>query len=96
MSIKKFVEKLKVEDYFYIVLPEKKVCVELTDYDKAIAYSRAFGGIVFEYFPYEEYGFEDPYTFTEERTVLTNYGDKVTYEVGENSVVQEALVNGSF
>ena len=96
MTIKECIKNLKVEDYFYVVLPDRKICIELEDYDKAVAYSKSFGGEVSEVFPYEQYGFEDPYTFTEEWTVLTNYGDTVSYEVGEDGIVKEVLTNGSF
>ena len=96
MSIKEYVKSLQVEDYFYIVMPEKHICIELNDYDKAVAYANAFGGIFYDKFPYEEYGFEDPYTFTEEWTILVNYGDTLSYEVGEDGVVREVLTNGSF
>lgn len=96
MSIKEIVENFKVEDYFYIALPEKKICVELTDYDKAIAYSKAFGGVMYNHYPYAEYGYEDPYAFTNEWTILTNYGDRVTYDVDESGTVQEVLTHESF
>ena len=96
MSIKEFVDSLKVENYVYVVLPEKKVCVELKDYEQAQVYAKAFGGYISEVYPYEEFGYEDPYTFTNEWTILVNYGDTVSYEVGEKGVVKEVLTNGSF
>jgi hypothetical protein len=95
MSIKEFVDNLKVENYVYVVLPEKQICVELTDYEKAQAYAKAFGGYVSEIYPYAEYGYEDPYTFTDEWTILVNYGDTVHYEVNENGEVVEVVSNGS-
>ena len=92
MSIKEYIENLKAKDYFYVSLPERKICIELEDYDKAVAYSKSFNGELSEVFPYEQYGFEDPYTFTDEWTILTNYGDVVSYEVSEDGVVSEVIV----
>lgn len=79
-------EKIMVTNYVYVVLPDKKICIELEDMDKAKAYAKAFGGEVREVFPYAEYGFEDPYTFTNEWTILVNYGDKVEYEIDGDTV----------
>lgn len=92
MRIKENISRLKAENYFYIVLPKKKICVELTDYEKALAYSKSFGGIMYNYYPYIEYGYEDPYIFAEEWTVLANYGDRVVYEVASGGTVQEVLI----
>lgn len=92
MSIKEYIENLKVKDYFYVTIPERKICIELEDYDKAVAYAKSFGGELSEVFPYEQYGFEDPYTFTDEWTILTNYGDVVSYEVSEDGAVSEVIV----
>ena len=86
MSIRECLKNLKAEDYFYVTIPEKKICIELEDYDKAVAYSKSFNGELSKVFPYEQYGFEDPYTFANEWTVLVNYGDKVEYEIDGNTV----------
>ena len=94
--LKEFFDKLNTEDYVYVVLPEKKICVELTDYEQAGVYAKAFGGYVSEVYPYAEYGYEDPYTFTNEWTILVNYGDTARYEVNENGEVVEVVSNGSF
>ena len=91
MSIKDLQERLTVQDYFYVVLPDKQICIELEDYNKAVAYAKAFGGIAYDIFPYEQYGFEDPYTFTEEWTILSNYGETISYEIGDDGLVQEVL-----
>ena len=94
--LKEFFDKLNIEDYIYVVLPEKKVCVELTDSEQASMYAKVFGGYISEVYPYAEYGYEDPYTFTNEWTVLVNSGDVAHYEVNENGEVMEVISNGSF
>lgn len=96
MLIKQFIKNLKTNNYFYIVRPKLRICIELTDYDKAQSYSKAFGGILFTAYPYADYGYQDPYTFAQEWTVLTNYGDKVNYAIDNKGMVKEELTYGSF
>lgn len=96
MSIKDFVNNLHTKDYYYIVKPENKLCIEIDDAEKAQVYSKTFGSIMYDHYPYEECGFEDPYTFAEEWEVLVDYGDRITYEVDENNLVREVLVSHAF
>ena len=84
-------ERLKTKDYVYIVYPNKKICIEMEDLEKAIIYAKIFNGLVYDGFPYEKYGYEDPYTFTEEWTVLTNLDERVSYNFADNGDVVEVI-----
>mgnify|MGYP003297470051 CR=1 FL=1 len=91
MNIKDLKERLVEVDYVYVAIPEHKAIVEFTDMEVASAYAKAFGGIVYNYFPYEKYGFEDPYNFSNEWVVLNEAGDIIEYEVSEDSIVMEVV-----
>lgn len=89
MLIKDLKERLsRTPDYCYIVYPAKKICFEVMFEEEAQAYANTFGGIVFTHFPYAEYGYSDPYAFTEEWTVLDADG-QIKYEVDNEGLVQE-------
>ena len=72
----------------YIVIENKQICIEMEDAERANAYAKAFNGVVYNHFPYAEYGFEDPYIFTEQWTILTNYDEQVSYEWQDNTIVE--------
>ena len=91
MTIKELKEKLTNVDYIYISLPNRLVVAEFIDKDCAIAYAQAFKGIYWEYFPYKEYGYDDPYNFSNEWMILNNKGDIVEYDIDKNNYVVEVL-----
>lgn len=75
MLLKDFTKRLKTIDYFYLVKSESKLCIEFTDKNLALAYFKAFGGQIYAFFPYEDCGYEDPYTFSKEWTIMNEDGD---------------------
>ena len=79
--IKEIKEKLNEQNYYYIVAPRKKICIEMTDKEEAEAYAAIFGALVYDYFPYAEYGYKDPYTFTNAWRVFDTEARGVHYEV---------------
>ena len=92
MNIKDLKERLTETEYVYVAIPSKEVVAEFTDKEKATAYARAFKGIVYDYFPYEVYGYEDPYSFTNDWIVLNAEGDIIEYHVTEDNTVKEVAV----
>ena len=92
MSIKDLKERLTETEYVYVAIPSKEVIAEFTDREIATAYAQAFNGIVYDYFPYEVYGFEDPYNFSNEWVVLNVEGDIIEYNVAEDNTVMEVVV----
>ena len=92
MSIKDLKERLAETEYVYVAIPSKEVIAEFTDREMATAYAQAFNGIVYDYFPYEVYGFEDPYSFSNEWVVLNTEGDIIEYNVAEDNTVVEVVV----
>ena len=91
MTIKDLKERLTETDFGYIVYPNKEFCIEMEDAEKAHIYAKIFGGIFYDYFPYKEYGFEDPYTFCNTWVVTNQDDDIIEYEVTENGV-EEVLI----
>ena len=92
MNIKDLKERLTETEYVYVAIPSKEVVAEFTDKEKATAYARAFNGIVYDYFPYENYGYKDPYSFTNNWIVLNAEGDIIEYHVTEDNTVEEVVV----
>ena len=72
----------------YIVIENKQICIEMEDAERATAYAKAFNGVVYDHFPYVEYGFEDPYTFTEQWTIFTNSDEQISYEWQNDALVE--------
>ena len=92
MTIKNLKERLTEQDFCYIVFPNKENVIEFTDPEKAHIYTRIFGGIFYDHFPYAEYGFEDPYTFVNTWVFTNEDGDIIEYVVNDNDV-QEVEVD---
>ena len=88
---KELKERLNTKDYAYIVYPNKKICIEMEDPEKATIYAKIFNGLAYDHYPYEEYGYEDPYAFTEEWTILTNLDERVSYDFTDNGVLVEVI-----
>ena len=84
--IKNLKEKLNETEYVYIAFPNKQNIIEFKDAETAHIYAMLFGGIFWDYYPYEEYGFEDPYNFTNEWVVTNENGDIIEYVVTKNGV----------
>ena len=91
MSIKDLKERLTETEYVYVAIPSKEVVAEFTDAEVASAYAKAFGGVVWNHFPYEEYGFEDPYSFSNTWVILDAEGDIIEYNVSEDNIVLEVV-----
>lgn len=70
-GIKKVKEQLTVPEYSYVVFPDSKICFELNNSKGAAMFAEAFDGQMYPYYPYEDFGYEDPYTFTNEWTVYS-------------------------
>ena len=92
MSIKDLKERLTETDYVYVAIPSKEVVAEFTDAEVAFAYAQAFGGVVWNHFPYKEYGFEDPYNFSNTWVTLDAEGDIIEYNSYSDNTVLEVVV----
>ena len=82
--------KNKVIDYGYIVDEKNKTIIE-AELDKAQVLAHAFGKVCLTYFPYADYGYEDPYNFSNEWTVFNEDGQRITYGLsyaGVEEIVQ--------
>lgn len=77
MNIKDFINRMQTKNYYYIAKPEAKLCFELTDYTEASAYSKTFSSLLFDYFPYKEFNFDNPYEFMNSWAVLDNKGQVI-------------------
>ena len=88
MTIKDLKERLTETEYVYVAIPSKEVIAEFTDKEKAVAYAQVFKGVVWEHYPYAEYGFEDPYTFSNSWVLLNEIGDIIEYVADENGVLE--------
>lgn len=92
MTIKDLKERMTEIDYVYVALPRQEVVAEFTDIEVANAYAKSFNGVVYKHFPYQEYGFEDPYEFTNTWTVVDAEGDIIEYQVNDSNQVEEVVV----
>ena len=81
MSIKDLKERLTEKEYVYIVHEHSHNILEMHNMEEATAYAKAFGDMfkVYDHFPYVEYGYEDPYNFTNDWTVTNVDGFIVSY-----------------
>ena len=93
MSIKDLKERLTETEYVYVAIPSKEVIAEFTDARVASAYAKTFDGVVWDHFPYKEYGFEDPYNFSNAWVTLDKNGDIIEYNVSEDNIVLEVVAN---
>lgn len=84
-SLNDLKERLHEEEYVYFVKEDTK---EVFEHNLDSGLNLMADAKVFKEFPYEHYGYEDPYTFTNEWTVYTVRG-VVKYEVDKNGKVQE-------
>ena len=91
MSIKDLKERLTETEYVYVAIPSKEVVAEFTDAEVASAYAKAFGGVVWDHFPYAEYGFEDPYSFSNTWVTLDAEGDIIEYNVMADNIIVEVV-----
>ena len=91
MTIKNLKERLTETEYVYVAIPSKEVVAEFTDAEVASAYAKAFGGVVWNHFPYSEYGFEDPYSFSNTWVTLDAEGDIIEYNVTADNIVVEVV-----
>ena len=91
MNIKDLKERLTETEYVYVAIPSKEVVAEFTDAEVASAYAKSFGGVVWNHFPYKEYGFEDPYNFSNTWVTLDTKGDIIEYNVMEHNIVMEVV-----
>jgi hypothetical protein len=91
MTIKDLKKRLTENEYVYVAIPSKEVVAEFTDAEVASAYAKAFGGVVWDRFPYAEYGFEDPYNFSNTWVTLDAEGDIIEYNVTEGNIVVEVV-----
>ncbi len=91
MSIKDLKERLTETEYVYVAIPSKEVVAEFTDVEVASAYAKAFGGVVWDHFPYKEYGFDDPYNFSNTWVTLDAEGAIIEYNVAEDNIVLEVV-----
>ena len=91
MSIKDLKERLTETEYVYVAIPTKEVVAEFTDVEVASAYAKAFGGVVWNHFPYEKYGFEDPYSFSNTWVTLDAEGNIIEYNVTKDNIVVEVV-----
>ena len=92
MNIKDLKERLTETEYVYVAIPSKEVVAEFTDAEVASAYAKAFGGVVWDHFPYEEYGFEDPHNFSNTWVILDAEGDIIEYNSYSDNTVLEVVV----
>jgi len=90
--IKDLKERFTETSFGYIVYPTKEICIEIEDIEKARIYAKIFGGVFYDHFPYEEYGFEDPYAFCNTWTITNQDDDIIEYEVTEEGV-KEVLIS---
>ena len=86
MTIKDLKERLTEQDFCYIVFPNKENVIEFTDTEEAHIYTRIFGGIFYDHFPYLECGFEDPYAFVNTWVFTNEDGDIIEYIADEDGV----------
>ena len=91
MTIKDLKERLTETEYVYVAIPSKEVVAEFTDVEVASAYAKAFGGVVWDHFPYKEYGFEDSYSFSNTWVTLDAEGNIIEYNVSEDNIVMEVV-----
>ena len=92
MTIRDLKERLTETEYVYVAIPNKDVIAEFTDVETAKGYASAFGGVVWDHYPYAEYGFEDPYTFANTWVTISSQGDIIEYNVSEDNAVIEVVV----
>ena len=60
------------KEYFYIVNERHKIVAEFYGYFEEAETIAVLGGCaLYEHFPYEEYGYEDPYNFIDEWEVYS-------------------------
>ncbi len=84
-------DKINVAKYKYLVMPESHLVFEIDSSQDISVYQKTFGGIVYDHFPDIEYGYEDPYNFSNDWVITLMSGDILTYEVDENGYVNEVL-----
>jgi hypothetical protein len=86
--IKDLKERFTETQYFYVVMENKEVIIEFTDKETAQGYAKAFEGIIYDYLPYEKFGFSDPYTFINTWVFLNDKGEIIEY-IYEQDTVKE-------
>ena len=82
--------RTKVIDYAYIVDEKNKTIIETESMEHAIWYAKAFNKMALSYFPYADYGYEDPYNFTNDWTVIGTDGNVVKYSLSYAGIEEVA------
>lgn len=94
MTFKDCLKNLKSTTYYYLSYPDNKTCYEFNNVASASKYQSTFGGTLTDYFPYKDYGFEDPYAFTEAWKVHNAANDVISYEVdAAGKVIEKEYLN---
>ena len=88
MTIKELKERLHEDTYVYVAVPNEEVLYEFTDIEKAHQYAQSAQGIFWDHYPYEEYGFEDPYAFTYAWTVVDSEGYIIDYIPFQDTIIE--------
>lgn len=96
-TIKDLKLRLKTTEYYYLVFEKTKTIIEFTDWIEAQVYHRYFGGKMYLYYPYKQFGYDDPYTFTEEWTLMNRDGETIKYDWSPvTDMLVEVTYSGSF
>ena len=82
--------KKKVINFFYVVFENRKIVIESEDERFAKAYADTFDGKYYTYFPYADYGYEDPYSFLEEWKLWDSNGNVISYR-WDGDILQEEV-----
>ena len=88
MTYKELQKRLNPIEYYYVVYPDKRYCVEFNNIENSKGYIAAFGGELYDHFPYADFGYDDPYTFTEEWEVFNTQG-KIEYDFDSSGNIME-------
>jgi hypothetical protein len=76
-------------EYYYIVNERNKVvCEYYCTLNEAEMLARFSGCALYLHFPYEEYGYEDPYNFIAEWSVYSDENCRLKVIVGENNLIR--------
>lgn len=67
-----------MEDFYYIVVEKSKTVFEMPA-SMAITYAKVFNLPYYTHYPYAEFGYEDPYNFTNEWEVYNTKNQRITY-----------------
>lgn len=80
---------MEIEELYYVVSEKHKTIFELPA-EIAEGYANALGFALYTKYPYEAFGYEDPYTFTNDWTLIIATGEVIKYDENFNEIVMEA------